>query len=125
MYDINLPAVVAEVQAECERYEVALTQNLVDQLDAFFLDSPATMRYGATENLYGYAAIQAFRAQRPAKGLARTVLRREVSSYGQDMAVSHLEFMKSSSARIGRQTQTWVRRPDGWRIVSAHVSWMD
>ncbi|RMX04820.1 oxalurate catabolism protein HpxZ [Corticibacter populi] len=125
MHEINLPEVLAEVSAECDRYERALTGNAVAELDALFWSSPTTIRYGASENLYGYAAIQQFRAQRPGKGLEREVLRREITTYGRDIATSHLEFRRQGQTRIGRQSQTWLRQAEGWRVVSAHVSWMD
>jgi hypothetical protein len=120
--DINLPDVLAEVTAACERYEKALVGNDVAVLDELFWDSPHTLRYGATENLYGYDAICAFRAGRPSQGLERAVLRNVITSYGRDMATCNLEFQRVGSAKTGRQSQTWMRTPDGWRVVSAHVS---
>ena len=122
MTAINLPDVLAEVTAACERYEKALVGNDVAVLDELFWDSPHTLRYGATENLYGYDAICAFRAGRPSQGLERTVLRSVITTYGRDMATCNLEFQRVGSAKTGRQSQTWMRTPDGWRVVSAHVS---
>jgi len=122
MMDINLPAVVAEVQAVFERYEQALVTNDVQVLDELFWNNPLTIRYGATENLYGYEEIQAFRAGRSAQGLARTLARTVITTYGQDMATANTEFMRAGSARVGRQSQTWVRTSEGWRVFSAHVS---
>lgn len=121
---INLPDVLAEVTAQSDRYEAALVANDVDVLDALFWNSPHTLRYGATENLYGYDAIRAFRAARPSQGLARTVPRRVITTYGRDFATVNLEFERAASARPGRQSQTWLRTPDGWRVVAAHVSLM-
>ncbi|MET1113677.1 MAG: oxalurate catabolism protein HpxZ [Comamonas sp.] len=123
-YEINLPEVVEEVTQAFARYEQALVHNLVDELDLLFWHSPHTMRYGAGENLYGYAEIQAFRAARPGAGLARTVTRSQLTTFGRDFATTHLEFSRAGSDRVGRQTQTWLRRPEGWRVVSAHVSLM-
>jgi hypothetical protein len=120
--EINLPQVLAEVQVQSDRYEQALVSNDVAVLDELFWNSPHTLRYGAGENLYSYAAICAFRAGRPAVGLARTVLRSVITSYGQDMATVNIEFQRGGSARPGRQSQTWLRTTDGWRVVSAHVS---
>ena len=120
--EINLPQVLAEVQVQSERYEQALVSNDVAVLDELFWNSPHTLRYGAGENLYSYAAICAFRASRPAVGLARTVLRSVITSYGQDMATVNIEFQRAGSAQPGRQSQTWLRTADGWRVVSAHVS---
>lgn len=122
MMDINLPAVVAEVQAVFERYEKALVTNDVQVLDELFWNNPLTIRYGATENLYGYDEIQAFRAGRSAQGLARTLTRTVITTYGHEMATANTEFMRAGSARVGRQSQTWMRTAAGWRVVSAHVS---
>jgi len=121
---INLPAVHAQVRAVFDRYERALVDNDIATLDELFWDSPHTLRYGAGENLYGIDAIRAFRAARPAAGLAREILRKQITTYGEQFATTHIEFRRVGSERIGRQTQTWMKTPDGWRVVSAHVSWM-
>jgi len=122
--EINRPDVLAEVTAAFERYERALVGNDIEVLDELFWDSPHTLRYGAGENLYGIAAIRAFRSARPPVGLARDVLRTQITTYGDACATTHIEFRRTGSERIGRQTQTWVRLPEGWRVVSAHVSLM-
>ncbi len=120
--DINIPDILAEVTAACDRYEKALTSNDVAVLDELFWDSPHTLRYGATENLYGYDEIKAFRAGRPAQGLERAVLKNIITTYGRDFATANVEFQRAGSARTGRQSQTWMRTPEGWRVVAAHVS---
>lgn len=122
--DINLPDIVAEVTVAFARYETALVNNQVDVLDELFWNSPHTLRYGAGENLYGYDAIRAFRAGRSPQGLARRVLRTAITTYGRDFATTNIEFQRDGSDRIGRQSQTWMRTPQGWRVVSAHVSLM-
>lgn len=122
--DINLPDVVAEVTVAFARYEAALVANQVEVLDELFWNSPHTLRYGAGENLYGYDAIRAFRAGRSPQGLARQVLRTAITTYGHDFATTNIEFQRDGSDRIGRQSQTWMRTPQGWRVVSAHVSLM-
>jgi len=122
MNEINRPEVLAEVRAEFDRYETALTGNDVAALDGFFWNSEHALRYGATENLYGYEEIAAFRAARPARNLARTVLRTAITTFGHDFATANLEFQRAGSAATGRQSQTWVRFPEGWKIVAAHVS---
>ena len=120
--DINRPDVLAEVTAACDRYEKALVTNDVAVLDELFWNSPHTLRYGATENLYGYEAIRAFRSARPAQGLARDVLRSVITTYGSDFATANLEFQRIGGAKPGRQSQTWMRTSLGWRVVAAHVS---
>jgi hypothetical protein len=119
---INLPDVLAEVTAAFARYEDALVHNKVEVLDELFWNSPHTLRYGATENLYGYQEIQAFRAARPAQGLARDVLRTVITTYGRDFATANIEFRRDGSAKTGRPSQTWMRTGQGWRVVAAHVS---
>ena len=122
--EINLPAVVAEVTAAFGRYEIALVTNDVSVLDELFWDSPHTLRFGATENLYGYDAVCAFRAGRPAQGLARTILKTVITTYGHDFACANIEFQREGINKVGRQSQTWMRSPRGWRVVAAHVSWL-
>ena len=120
--EINRPDVLAEVTAAFERYERALVGNDIAVLDELFWSSPHTLRYGAGENLYGIDEIRAFRAARPAVGLARDVLRTRITTYGDRFATTHIEFRRSGSQRTGRQSQTWVRLAEGWRVVAAHVS---
>ena len=123
---IDLPEVVAEVRAAFERYETALVANDVATLDALFHDDARTIRYGGTEILHGYAEIRAFRAARSPQGLARTLARTVITTYGRDFAVaSTLFYRAASSGKVGRQMQTWVRFPEGWRVVAAHVSLID
>lgn len=120
--EINLPEVVAEVTAAFQRYETALVENNVAVLDELFWQSPHTIRYGATENLYGYDAIATFRGQRPAVNLDRTLMNTVITTYGHDFATANTEFQRKASGQTGRQSQTWMRTPEGWRVVSAHVS---
>lgn len=120
--DINLPVVHAEVTAVFARYEEALVTNQIDVLDELFWPSPHTVRYGVGENLHGIEAIRAFRIARPSVGLARTLANTVITTYGRDFATAMTEFQRDGSARTGRQSQTWVRFPEGWRVVAAHVS---
>jgi hypothetical protein len=124
--EIDIPAVKAEVEAAFSAYEKALVENDVAALDRFFLSSPATIRYGVGENLYGYAEIAAFRARRSPAGLARTLERTIITTYGRDFAIAATLFRRANApGRVGRQMQTWLRTPDGWRVVAAHVSIID
>ena len=122
---VNDPETLAEVTALFEAYEKALVTNDVPVLDGFFRDAPETIRYGVRENLYGYEEIKAFRAARPGQGLARELERTSITTYGRDLATCSTMFRRDNSPRIGRQMQTWVRFPDGWKIVAAHVSLME
>lgn len=122
--DINLPEVLAEVTAAFYRYEKALTGNDIAVLDELFWHDERTVRYGATENLYGIEQIRAFRAARPSAGLDRQLQNTAITSYGRDMAVASTEFHRANSDKIGRQMQTWLRTEQGWKIVAAHVSLM-
>src|SRR6201995_2315386 len=121
--DIDLPEVVAEVKAAFDAYEKALVTNDVGTLDNIFRDDPRTIRYGANENLYGYAEIAAFRAAPSPVATNRTISRTVITTYGRDFAVASTLYERPSApGRIGRQMQTWVKFPEGWRVVAAHVS---
>jgi hypothetical protein len=122
--EINDRAVLAEVEAAFARYEAALMANDVAELQRLFWRSPATIRYGIAENLYGHAAIAGFRAGRPTIDLDRTLFNTVITTYGRDFATANTEYTRKASGRHGRQSQTWMRTPDGWRIVAAHVSLM-
>jgi 1-carboxybiuret hydrolase subunit AtzH-like protein len=121
---INAPEVVAELQALYPKYEAALMANDAETLTKMFWASPHSMRFGITENLYGIDEIEAFRKSRPAVNLARTVRRLDIVAFGDDVGSVTLEFERVMNGRTisGRQSQIWVRFPEGWRIVSAHVS---
>ena len=124
--EIDLPDVLAEVTAQFARYEKALVSNDVAVLGELFRDDPRTLRYGIGENLYGYEAINAFRAARSPAGLMRKTEKTVITTYGRDTAVASTLFYRDSApGQVGRQMQTWIRFPEGWRIVAAHVSIID
>jgi hypothetical protein len=121
--DVDLPDVLAEVTAQFARYEAALVSNDVAVLDELFRADRRSLRYGVGENLYGYDEIMAFRAARSPIGLGRKTARTLITTYGRDAAVaSTLFYREQLVGKVGRQMQTWVRFPEGWRIVAAHVS---
>jgi hypothetical protein len=115
--------VVREIAAASDAYERALMDNDVEALDAFFWDSPHTVRLGVAENLYGFAAIAAFRVGRAGGSPARERLRVEITTFDANMAVVNTEFRREGGA-LGRQSQTWIRTEAGWKVCSAHVSLM-
>jgi len=120
--ELNIPDVVAEVRAAFARYEAALVGNDVAALNAFFWRDPKVLRYGLAESLYGHEAIASFRAARSSVDLDRDLFNTVITSFGRDFATANTEYRRKSSGKLGRQSQTWVRLPDGWRIVAAHVS---
>jgi hypothetical protein len=121
---LNDPAVLAEVTAAVDAYETALMDNDVEALDGAFWASPHTVRLGVTENLYGFDEIAAYRVGRAGGSPPRTRLRTEITTFGTDFAVANVEFQRDGSDKIGRQSQTWIRTADGWKVASAHVSLM-
>ena len=124
--EIDLPEVVAEVRAAFDRYEKALTTNDLAVLNTIFREAPQTIRYGIGENLYGYDEIRAFRGARSPVGLMRSISRTVITTYGRDFAVASTLFRRETvPGKVGRQMQTWVRFPDGWHVVAAHVSLID
>ena len=120
--EINIPDVHAEVSAVFARYEEALVTNQREVLDALFWNSPHTLRYGFSENHYGHADIRAFRASLPVQSPPRELLRTVITTFGRDFATANVEFRREGSHQIGRQSQTWIRTAEGWRVVAAHVS---
>ena len=118
--EVNLPEALREVNEAFARYEEALNANDVQTLNQLFWRSARTLRYGATEELYGYEAIAGFRSARVPPG-RRELGRVEITTYGRDFATASCEFRRAAGA-LGRQMQTWMRTPEGWRIVAAHVS---
>jgi hypothetical protein len=124
--DINLPDVVAEITDAFAKYEAALISNDVATLDALFHRDEQTIRYGGGENLYGYDAIKAFRSARNPAGLMRDLKQTVITTYGRDTAVASTLFYRANApGKVGRQMQTWIRFPEGWRVVAAHVSVID
>jgi len=121
--DINIPEVVAEVTAVFTQYEHALTANDVPTLDSLFWNDPRVIRYAISDNGYGYDAIMRSRRARANVDLKRSLMRTVITTFGRDVATANTEFRREESGREGRQSQTWVRTPAGWRVVSAHVSY--
>jgi hypothetical protein len=121
---INDPAILAELAALYPRYETALVTNDVSTLVEMFWTAQQVMRFGVTENLYGPEELEAFRKSRPSAGLARTVTRLDIATFDRDFGSITLEFERTTPNGLirGRQSQVWVRLPEGWRIVQAHVS---
>lgn len=122
--EINDPKTREEVEALVDRYEVALGENDVAALDRFFWDSDLVVRFGVGENLYGREEIAAFRRARTGGSPPRTVRRVAITTFGENFAVANVEFQRVGGEVIGRQSQSWARLPEGWRIVAAHVSLM-
>lgn len=121
--EIDLSDVVAEVRAAFNRYEQALTSNDVAALNGLFRDDPRTVRYGSAENHYGYDEIKAFRGARTPVAQGRVLSKTVITTFGRDFAVTATLYQRPSApGKLGRQMQTWVRFPEGWRIVAAHVS---
>lgn len=124
MVEVNIPEVLAEVSAAFAAYERALVGNDIEGLNALFWDSPLTLRYGAGEMLYSHAEIAEFRRRRGPVDQRRALRNTRITTFGRDFATANAEFIPFGAERIGRQSQTWVRTSAGWKIVSAHVSFL-
>jgi hypothetical protein len=125
MLEIDIPEVLAELVAAFEDYERALVDNDIAGLNALFWDSPLTLRYGTrvSEIQYGHEEIAAFRIRRGAVDQRRLLRNSRITTFGRDFGVANTEFIPAGSEKIGRQSQTWMRTTNGWKIVSAHVSY--
>ena len=118
---VNDPETLREITAAFYEYERALMEDDVATLDALFHQAPETVRYGVGEVLYGFEEIAAFRRARggsPQRKLGRVA----ITTYGDALATANAEFFRGGSEKRGRQSQTWVKFPEGWKVVSAHVS---
>ena len=121
-HEINIPEVLAEATVAFDRYEAALAVNDLDTLAELFWDSELTLRYGPNGTLLGHAAIDGFRRARDIRGVDRTLRNTVITTFGRDVATANTEAVRAGDTAISRQSQTWIRMPEGWRIVSAHVS---
>ncbi len=122
MTEINNQAVLAEVKAAFANYEKALMENDIAALNALFWNSPLVIRFGPGQNLYGIEAIAAFRTARVGGSPRRLLFNTIITCFGQDFATANTEFQREGAVASGRQSQSWVRLPEGWRIAAAHVS---
>lgn len=123
--DVNIPEIVEEIRAAFALYEAALVSNDTATLNDYFWDGPITIRYGQSENLCGIDEIRSFRKARPNIDLARDIAETVITTFGRDAATACTLFRRRDSGRTGRQMQTWIRMPEGWRVVAAHVSFLD
>lgn len=122
MTEVDLPDIVAEVSEVFGAYERALVQNDVETLSGYFWDDERTVRYGINECLYGAAQIAEWRARADPVPAGRTLVNTVITTFGSDAACVNTEFSSVGRSTIGRQSQTWIRSSEGWKIVSAHVS---
>lgn len=122
--EINNRKALAELEAAFDRYEQALMDNDPATLSELFWKAPHTLRYGIAENLYGWDDICAYRRQRAAEGGApmRSITKKVLTTYGNDFGTANIEYVRHDSGNKGRQSQTWMRTDEGWRVVAAHVS---
>ncbi|MFT4026521.1 MAG: oxalurate catabolism protein HpxZ [Novosphingobium sp.] len=118
---INDPGLLVEMGAAFAEYERALMADDIPAMDKLFHDAPTINRYGVGETLYGIEEIREFRNGRGGSP-QRKLVRVAISVYGNSFATADAEFFRENSDRRGRQSQSWVKFPDGWKVVSAHVS---
>jgi len=121
--EINNSQTLTELTRQFDRYQQAIIDNDIAVLNELFWNHTLTIRYGTGENLYGHTEIAAYRGARDPKSVVRVVGKSVITSYGRDAATTNIEFTRAG--RNGRQSQTWIRMPEGWRIVAAHVSYMN
>ncbi len=125
MLELNIPKIVAEVEEAIARYERALVENDLAALDGSFWPSPFVVRFGYASAQYGAEALADYRRTRTLGDFRRHLWNQTVTTFGRDFAIATVEYQRSDQDRQGRQSQTWVRTPGGWRIVLAHVSRRD
>ncbi|WP_127504590.1 AtzH-like domain-containing protein [Actinoplanes solisilvae] len=114
------PEVLIEVAAAFEAYEKALVANDVEAMLGFFAEG--TVRYGIADQQVGLDEQRAWRLAQPPLPPGRRLKDTIIQSYGNGVALVNTLFCYPGGEVLGRQSQTWVRLPHGWRIVAAHVS---
>lgn len=120
--DINIPEVVAEVRSAFLRYQRAVDSNDIETMNELFWNSPSTVRFGPNGTLIGHDAIASYRQNRTNMPAARTLQNTVITTFGRDFAATNTESTRAGSPIVGRQSQSWIRTPQGWRIAAAHVS---
>lgn len=120
--EVGAPAVVDEVRAAFDRYERALVDGDLAVLTELFWDDPRCVRFGVADRQRGAEEIAAWRRAHPTVPAGRRLRETAVLALGDTAAVVTTLFEHPGGGTEGRQTQTWFRAPEGWRIVSAHVS---
>lgn len=101
-------------------YEKALNDNDINVMNKLFYNNDFVVRYGYTENLYGYTEIVNFRYKRNPTTAPRVLCRNSVILLQDDIAIINSEFVRGSINC--RQTQVWHLFTDGWKIITAHIS---
>jgi hypothetical protein len=119
---LDRPEVVGEVLAAFRRYERALVAGDLAVLTELFWDDPRCLRYGVADRQSGAAQIAAWRRTHPMVPPGRRLRDTRVLTVDDRTAVVNTLFEYPDGRVEGRQTQTWVRFAQGWRIVAAHVS---
>lgn len=119
------PETVTALTAASDQYEDALARNDISALDALFSPDERATRLGATENLFGPEDIARFRRHRAGGAPPRQRLRREIIALGPDAGCVIILFLNLKTGQTGRQSQTWVREHGIWRILVAHVSFLN
>lgn len=115
-------AAARELRAAFDGYETALNGNDVDALIDYFWNDPKAVRLLAGGGAYGYEQIANFRRGREISDITRTLTRVDILMLGETIGVANCEYVRKNSGRKGAQSQVWRKFPEGWKIVSAHVS---
>ena len=121
---VNIPEVIEEVTRAFMAYEKALFENDVDIINRLFWNDTKTLRYGPNGTLISHEALSAFRRNRVTDGVRRILKNTSIVTFGRDYAVANTEANDENIPGTVRQSQTWVRTDEGWKIVSAHVSYL-
>lgn len=119
---LDRPDTVADVRAAFEHYERALSAGDVAVLTELFWADERCVRFGVADRQQGASEISAWRRANPSVPAGRRLSDTRIIAVDDRTAVVTTLFGYPDGAVEGRQSQTWVRFPLGWRIVAAHVS---
>ncbi|HVH24437.1 MAG TPA: AtzH-like domain-containing protein [Pseudonocardia sp.] len=120
--ELDRSEVVAQVRAAFDRYERALADGDLAVLTELFWADPRCVRFGVADRQQGAAEITDWRRANQGVPAGRRLSETRVLAVADHTAVVTTLFGYPGRAVDGRQSQLWVRFPEGWRIVAAHVS---
>ena len=104
--EIDIPEVRAGLERAFWQYVEAIVANDIATVTAAFWDSESALRYGPGEQIYGKAAIAAFRKTQQGRRLGLAVTRLELTTFGEDFGIANCEMRRSDSDGIGRMSHT-------------------